>query len=281
MSILSPREIIQTNSEVFSLPKIFIELQSALKDPEKTFQDFGWIISCDPGLSARLLKIVNSSFYGFERNVETISHAISIIGMEQLSDLILSTLVINQFKGIPSSIYNMQKFWRHSITCGLAAKTIAKFCNDLHGERYYLGGILHDIGILVFLKLEPDLSRQCLDMSKRENECIYLSEKKILGFDHSDMSAELLKNWEMPARLIEMVSGHHQTAKSNNFQIESSVLHLAEFITDEMNNGFDAEFATTELEKNCLEKLRINPKDLESISVQVDMQLKSVMNMFF
>lgn len=99
MSPSHPKELIAKENEIiFSLPKVYFELQESLKDPDKTFQDLGEIISFDPALTARLLKIVNSAFYGFPSRIETISHAISITGMDQLTDLALATLVIYQFR---------------------------------------------------------------------------------------------------------------------------------------------------------------------------------------
>jgi len=139
MSLSHPQDLIGEEDEiVFSLPKIYFELREALNDSDKTFQDLGDIISFDPALSARLLKIVNSPFYGFPSKIDTISHAISIIGRDQLTDLALATLVIYQFRGIPNSLFNMEKFWRHSIACGVTARSIAEFRSEKNAERFYL-----------------------------------------------------------------------------------------------------------------------------------------------
>ena len=160
MSLNHPQELIREEDElVFSLPTIYVELQKALSDPDKTFRDLGDIIGFDPALSARLLKIVNSPFYGFPSKIDTISHAISIIGMDQLTDLALATLVIYQFEGIPNNMFNMEKFWWHSVACGVAARSIADIRNEKNAERFYLAGILHDIGreLLKAWKLPPRL----------------------------------------------------------------------------------------------------------------------------
>ncbi len=131
MSLSHPQELIGGEDViVFSLPTIYVELQKALDDPDKTFQNLGDIISFDPALSARLLKIVNSPFYGFPSKIDTVSHAISIIGKDQLTDLALATMVIYQFEGIPNNMFNMEKFWRHSVACGVAARSIADFRSE-------------------------------------------------------------------------------------------------------------------------------------------------------
>ena len=211
MRLSHPQDLInEENESIFSLPEIHFELQAALNDSDKTFQDLGEIIGFDPALSGRLLKIVNSPFYGFPSRIETISHAISIIGMDQLTDLALSTMVIHQFRGIPNSLFNMEKFWRHSIACGVTARAIAEFRNEKNTERFYLAGILHDIGRLVIFKKEPALARDTFYRSKERQENIYLSEQKLMGFNHADVGRELLKAWKLPPRLVEAVGNHRR-----------------------------------------------------------------------
>ena len=174
MSLRKAQDLIGEEDEiVFSLPTIYVELQKALNDPDKTFQNLGDIIGFDTALSARLLKIVNSPFYGFPSKIDTISHAISIIGRDQLIDLALSTMVIYQFEGIPNSMFNMDKFWRHSVACGVAARSIADFRGEKNSERFYLAGILHDIGRLALYKTEPDLAREAF-LSEQRTQRKYL-----------------------------------------------------------------------------------------------------------
>ena len=93
-------ELIQGNDQLATLPEVFYKLNAAIEDPDCTFDDIGEIISIDPSLTARLLRIVNSAFYGFSTQVETVTHALTIIGTDQLAQLILATSVMNQFKGV-------------------------------------------------------------------------------------------------------------------------------------------------------------------------------------
>jgi len=202
MNLSSAQELIGKEDEiVFSLPTIYVELQKALSDPDKTFQDLGDIIGFDTALSARLLKIVNSPFYGFPSDIETISHAISIIGMDQLTDLAIATMVIYQFRGIPNNLFNMEKFWRHSMLCGVVARSISEFQGEKNTERFYLAGILHDIGRLAIFKKEPALARDAFYRSREQRENVYLSEQKLIAFDHADFGRELVESLETASAL--------------------------------------------------------------------------------
>jgi len=125
--VSKPEQLLETGIKVPSLPAIFNEINEAVEDPESSFTEIAEIIGGDMALSARLLKIVNSSFFGFPSKVETITHAITIVGTAQLRDLVLATTIISQFKGMPKDVVNMESFWKHSVGCGLAARIIAIF----------------------------------------------------------------------------------------------------------------------------------------------------------
>ena len=282
MRLSHPHELIGEEDEIiFSLPKIYFELQDALSDPEKTFQDLGEIIGFDPALSARLLKIVNSPFYGFPSDIETISHAISIIGMDQLTDLALATMVIYQFRGIPNNLFNMEKFWRHSMACGVVARSIAEFRGEKNTERLYLAGILHDIGRLVLYKREPTLAREAFSRSKERQENIYLSEQELIGFDHADVGRELLKAWKLPPRLVEAVGCHHQPQTAKEFPIDAAIIHTADYIVHVLNVSSDAEFTEPQLYPKSWEIIGFRPDDFEFMKDNMKLQYEIIVSLFF
>ena len=282
MSVRHPQELIGEDNElVFSLPSIYFELQAALNDPNKTFQDLGNIISFDPALSARLLKIVNSPFYGFPSKIDTISHATSIIGRDQLTDLALATLVIYQFRGIPNSLFNMEKFWRHSMACGVVARSIAEFRGDKNVERLYLAGILHDIGRLVIYKTQPALARDAFYRSKELKENIYLCERELMGFDHADVGRELLKAWQLPPRLVEAVGSHHQPETAKEFPVEAAIIHTSDYIIHILRASSDSEFSEPQLYPNSWEIIGLSPDDFEFMKDQVIQQYQEIVGMFF
>ena len=281
MSLSSPRDLISEDETIFSLPEIYFELQEGLNDPDKTFQDIGEIIRCDAALTARLLKIVNSPFFGFPSEIETISHAISIIGMNQLTDLALATLVIYQFRGIPNSLFNMEKFWRHSMSCGVAARSIAEFRGEKNVERFYLAGILHDIGRLVIFKKEPALAREAFVRSKEQPENIFLSERELMGFDHADVGGELLKAWKLPPRLVEAVAFHHQPQAAKRYPFGAAVIHTSDYIVHVLNASSDDEFSEPQLHPKSWDIIGLDADDFEFMKDKVKRQYEGLVRMFF
>ena len=129
--------LFNSDVQIPSLPDIYYEFKEAMDDPEGSFDEISNIIASDPGLSARLLRIVNSAYFGFPTPIETISHAIGVVGLEQLNNLVISTVIMDRFKGIPDSVLNMESFWKHSIACGLAAKIISSHRGEVNKDRRY------------------------------------------------------------------------------------------------------------------------------------------------
>ena len=151
MDDLTPQLLIKDSLEIFSLPDIYFQVAEMIKDPRFSAEDMGQVISKDPGLSARLLRVVNSSFYGFQAKVDTISRAITIVGIEDLQNLVLATSVIDKFSHIPSELVDMTDFWLRSVHCGVIARLLAKENSVLHCERLFLTGLLHDLGLWCFI----------------------------------------------------------------------------------------------------------------------------------
>ena len=162
----NPQYFIKGSVRLSSLPQIYFKINDVINDPESSFGDVAEIISNDVSLSVRLLKIVNSSFYNFPSEIDTISHAISIIGTSQLRDLALATMVMTAFEGVSEEFINMESFWKHSVGCGVAAWVIALNCSEANPERYYLTGILHDVGRLILFENHPEESRKILEQTR-------------------------------------------------------------------------------------------------------------------
>lgn len=220
---------------VSSVPTVYFKLKAAIDDPMSTFKDFENLIRMDPGLIVRLLKVVNSPFYGLSEKVETIERALTIVGIGQLCELVLTTSIAGQFKGIPKDIIDMGVFWRNSIGCGLAAKMIAQYKKKPNAEGFYTAGMLHDIGSLVIFKKKPDLAREVMISCKNQKTPLIETERRILGFDHTQAGGALLKVWKLPKFLYEVVLWHHDPSKSATHRAEAGIIHVADYVSYKVN----------------------------------------------
>jgi putative nucleotidyltransferase with HDIG domain len=264
-----------------SPPILYYQLREKLEDPDTSFEDLSTIIKTDPAMSARLLKIVNSAFYGFADKVDTLSHALNIIGTEQLTDLALAAIVTSKFKGIPRELINMETFWMHSIGCGIAAREIAKRISGVEAEKMYLGGMLHDLGSLIFFKESPEDAKRALVHSQESGESLYKAEKNILGFDHAEVGALLLTEWKLPERLVQMVKYHHRPAKAGEYMKEACIISRADALVHEMNIGNSGEPGVPELDPRVSEMVPISDDDMSALKEEITLQVDDTVRKFF
>jgi putative nucleotidyltransferase with HDIG domain len=275
------QDLISEDEPLASLPNTFYLLQDAVDDPNSDFARIGKIISIDPALTLRLLKIVNSAFYGYRNHIETVSHALGVVGTEQLTQLVLATSVVGQFKGIPKDMINMEYFWRHSVACGLVARTISEMSNEADGEKYFVAGLLHDIGRLVMCLKIPDQFRIAIDFARKSGDRWYKAEAKYFGFDHGGVGGALLRAWNLPKRLQESVAHHHNPSAAKNYGHEAAVIFLADYISHEIVHDQDEEHIRGKINPSAWERLNLQEATHKSIiKEKVYFQLEEVSQVF-
>lgn len=224
-------EIVKDVNRLVSLPEVCHRLNELLEDPRKNISDIARLIAQDADLTARLLKIANSSMYGFSGRITSLERAVSVIGTSELLILVLATSSIMTFPKIPGEFFNMASFWRHSVYCGVVARLLAKRCHVLHPERLFIAGLLHDIGLLALCVSRADLARKVLDTVHESGQALHVIEQIQLGFDHTDIGSELLKKWGLPEGLQDAVNGHHQPGLARQSPLDAAIIHIATAFT--------------------------------------------------
>ncbi len=227
---MTPEELVAKNIKLVSLPEVCIQVQELADSPHGTAIALGEVISTDTGLSARLLKLVNSAFYGMPSRIDTISRAVNLIGMRELKNLTFAASAAEVFAGIPPDLVDMAAFWQHSTYTGLLARHLSRHCNILHSERLFTAGLLHDVGrLLIYLKL-PEQARHTLEIQLSSRRELCDIENEILGFDHTEVAYALLSEWNLPGNLCATVRYHHRPQDAHDAHLESAILHIADVV---------------------------------------------------
>jgi putative nucleotidyltransferase with HDIG domain len=274
--------LFENETKIPSLPDIFYQFKKAVDDPNKSFDYIANIVSHDTGLTARLLKIVNSAFYGFPSQVETISHATSIIGIERLNDLILSTVVMGCFKDIPPEAINMESFWKHSVACALASKALAIEMELPNSEKVFVSGLLHDIGRLIISCKAPKESLKIFSLMKDQKFELHLAEQEVLGFNHCEIGARLLKEWGLPNIHQEITAYHHAPNRASTFQLECAIVHCADILVNSLELGTSGETIIPEFDENAARITAIEEESFRSlITEKVEKQFDETFQLFF
>jgi putative nucleotidyltransferase with HDIG domain len=258
--------------QVGTVQPIYERLGAVMNHPLSSSTDIGGVIAEDPDLTARLLRLVNSPIYGFPSRISTVSQAISIVGMNQLHDLAVAASFIQLFGDVPQELVSMDSFWRHSVACALGARILAAQRREPNIERFFVAGLLHDIGRpILFLKL-PDQSRQALERARRTGELLHGIETEVFGFHHGQVGAALLDRWRLPSVLQEAVAFHHQPRHASRFPIETAVVHVADHIANALQFGTSGEHLIPPLAAEGWDRLGLAPAVLPAVLSQLEHQ---------
>lgn len=258
-------ELVTGVIRLVSLPEVCIRVNEMMGDTQVTASDIGKVIGQDAGLTARLLKIVNSSFYGFPSRIETVSRAVTVIGLRELRGLVLAASAIETFSKIPNDIFNIVNFWRHSVYCGVVAQLLAELQNVLHSERLFVAGLLHDVGKLIVCNKLPKLSREVIEKVILEGRLDFEVEQELMGFDHTEVGGELLKEWQMPETLYEAVRFHHEPQKSEKTSMEACLVHIANTMTGMAEQGIDIEIVVQPFDDFAWEVVSFDKSVIEDV----------------
>jgi len=272
--------VLDLSDQITPLPSLFKQINKAVEDPESSLLDIARLISGDSVLSARLLKLANSSFFGFPSQIETITHAVTVIGMRQIRDLVLAVMITSRFKNVPPELIDMKAFWFHSIACGLAARVIATYRHETNVERFYVMGMFHDLGRLVLLMNFADPVKDIALRVKEKKASFHQLEREVIGCNHAEVGGALLKKWKLPESLSEPIACQHDPSLAINFPVEAAILHIADIIAHALILGGSGDPFVPLLDSEAWKKIDLPVSLLPAIVDQVDRKFSGATQMF-
>ncbi|GBE10799.1 HDOD domain protein [bacterium BMS3Bbin12] len=270
--VIDPMELVTGRVRLASLPEVVSRVCELIGDPRTSASDIGQVISEDPALTARLLRVVNSPFYGFPSSIDTVSRAVTVVGTAELMDLVLAASVVRMFRGIPPELVDMDSFWHHSLYCGVVARVLAARRRRRNIERHFVGGLIHDLGALVLYQSVPDLAARALALARERDLAIYLAEREVMGCDHAAVGAELMRTWNMPPVLEEVVAYHHEPQRAHEYPEEVAIVHLADVISGALETPDIGSEQIPPLEPAAWESAGFPVETLEAIVTDADRQ---------
>jgi putative nucleotidyltransferase with HDIG domain len=217
-----------------TLPTVITQLISLVDNPKTSARNVSQLISTDQALTAKILKLANSAFYGFPREIATVDLAVVVLGFETVKNLCLSVSVLERFSGVDANggadEFDRQKFWEHSIACGVGARLLAgKLRYRVPGEAF-AAGILHDIGRLILSQYFPVEFAEVLQLMRAEDIYIGHAEERVLGVTHAEVGSWLAERWNLPDQLEQTIAMHHTPGRVAGPAELPSLIHLADFL---------------------------------------------------
>lgn len=266
------RRIVRNAKSLPTIPGIMTKLNSIAEDEKATINEIAKLISSDQILSAKVLKLVNSPFYGFSRRVSTISNALILLGVNVVKSLILSSSIFELMEK------NVVGLWEHSMGAGVAANVIARRLKLPEPEEISTAALIHDIGkviIKIELKEEFEIVRSLI---KEKDISIREAERELLDTDHAEIGEWLAKSWLLPEKLIEPIAFHHDVEKSVTQQVKTSAVHLADILVKASGFGFSGDEFVPKIHPVAWERLGLTEELLEEIVGEFEDKLVEVKN---
>ncbi len=220
--------------EIPTLPAVVFELNKYLQDPDTSIKTVCQTIEKDQAITLKILRLVNSAFYGFKSKISDLRNAIVLLGYSAVRNAIVSLSVINSFssKRMVLMNFDITQFWRHSLAVAVTSKSIAQLSKKESPDNCFVGGLLHDIGKVILAQYFQDLFEQVWTTLQDEYISFYEAEKIKLPIDHTIIGAHLASKWQLPEGLIDAIRWHHEfqpQSKNANFLRN---IYLANFIVN-------------------------------------------------
>ena len=257
----------------FALPDACFKIKALMEQEDSTIEDFANVISVDPSMTSRLLQIANSAVYSFQGEISTISRAITIIGTQAIYNMMLVDVAATAFKHFSNQAIDLKRFWRMSVFCALATKNLAIKAGIRDIERLFVAGLLQNFGELIVAKVTPEQATRCEAYSA---ELLPWSlQQQALNFTYTDVSAELLKLWQIPEKIILPIKHFNQ---AHNIQINKDVkvLYLASrlALVDSDSDMFSYDET---VDQSMCKNLSITTDDLEAAAEFAAKEAESIL----
>lgn len=277
MSMPDLQKLIEKIDDLPTLPRTVLKITELVNDPKSSAEDLARIITDDQVLTARLLKLVNSSFYGFPQRISTVTGAIVLLGFDAIRSLLLTTSVFDLFANRNrQKKQDQERFWDHSLGCAVGAKVIGNYLRHDRIEELFVSGLLHDIGKIVEMMFLPDEFNNVVAAVNKENILMTTAENKVLGFNHAEVGKLLVEKWNLPVKLVQVIAHHHQPHNAGNFALEAAIVHLADIFCRALNIGYGGDNKIPPLDKLAWERLKIRSSAIDTIMATMLRQYRDI-----
>ncbi|VAX07070.1 hypothetical protein MNBD_GAMMA25-779 [hydrothermal vent metagenome] len=250
-----------------SLSAIVTRLLALLQDTDITMAALTTEISKDQALTARVLRIANSPFYGMSSHIDNLQQAGTLLGLHTIHGIITAVGIIGHFPPQENQRFDCYSFWLHSIGTGCCAQVIARH-TGLDPEQAFTAGLLHDIGKLVLAAYFEDNFSRVLAWRDKHDCLIREAEESVLGFDHTKIGARVAQHWKLPKLLVNAIHFHH--ALPDKITLLAELVHLADILCRGLDIGNGGDDLIPELHPDVLPRLGLDWLDLRAMLPEIE-----------
>lgn len=278
----TPQEIVKSVSSIATLPEVTNRIIATVEDPKSSASQLNRIVAHDPALVTRILKVVNSAFYGLSGQIGSIERAIVMLGLNAVKNIAVAASLGQLFRGAKlGKQFTAKDIWTHSLAVGVTARDLALRMKLPIADEAFLAGMIHDVGILISLQTAPELLRQVCETATSDPTSNFCQlETNLIGNDHQALGMALAEHWRFP-RPCQLVVGYHHrpTELDDPSRMLVNIVCVADTICCQSAHGFNLTALHQSLEPATLESLQVSPDAVAATRENLDKLVSSTAGM--
>lgn len=260
------KSIIKKIDRLKPIPQITNKVMSIAQDPESSMADLSEIIVYDTALTANLLKIANSAYFGLQGKVDSVHHAIVYMGMDQVVSLVLLASSAESLKTAQKGYdLNVGDLWKYSVSSALIARELTKLKKARETHLIFTASLLKDIGKVILSQYVGESFKKISTLVKQQGYTFREAEKEVIGIDHSELGGIVAETWKFSPKMVEIIRNHHQPQKSSISEFESSIVYMADTLCMMMGIGVGSDGLSYRFHQEVVERLELTERNFQEI----------------
>lgn len=270
MERASLENIVEAVNDLPALPHVVLKVIDLTEDPNATAQDINAVLNQDQAMTAKVLRMANSAFYGFPRRIATVTDATIFLGFKTVRSIVMAASVNDMLnKEVEGYALAQGELWRHSQCVAMGARLIARKAKFSFLDMAYTAGLLHDIGKVILNRYMKDAYHEVVERVNVGDIPFTDAENEILGFNHALVGARIAEKWNLPDSLVEAIALHHYPEQAIINNKLTAIVHLADIISLFMGIGIGIDGMMYPMSKPSMDLLNITEEDIEHIISQL------------
>lgn len=276
----SAQELVSQVDSLASIPAVYHRIREQVDAPDSSMFEIARLISADPGLTVRLLRVVNSALFGYRGTVDSVQRAVQILGLQQVHDIVLGVSLKGVFDSLRPSEVDVDRYWRQSMMCALCARQIARESTHATPERMFIIGLLANIGHLVMYQTAPALAAEAADAAEK-GEALHLAERRIIGCDFAEVGATLMDHWGVPRGFAGAIGAQTLPRLGGDYANEAAIIHLAGAIARADETGAASAEVLAGIDATLWPLIGIETEAVPKVREDAELNLAACMVLFF